>query len=62
MTDHDLDLYVPLTEDTEPEHARGTCRRFEPCPCGCEWGVCRKPFCRADYVTGLDTCDEWEEA
>ena len=23
--------------------------------------VCRRPFCRADYVTGLDTCDEWEE-
>lgn len=61
MTDHDLDLYSPLTEEVEPEHLCSTCRHFDPCPCGCEWGVCRNPFCRADYVTGLNTCEEWEE-
>lgn len=61
MTDHDYDPQAPMCEDVEPEHVCSTCRNFEPCPCGCEWGVCRRPFCRADYMTGFDTCDEWEE-
>ena len=63
MTEHDYDLQAPKCEDEEPDGVCSTCRHFEPCPCGrCGWGVCRRPFCRADYVTGFDTCDEWEEA
>ena len=61
MTDHDLDLYAPFTEDAEPERVCSTCKHLEPCPCGCGWGVCTGLHIEAGMITINDSCIDWEE-
>lgn len=35
----------------------GTCKLFEECPCGCEWGICRD---MNELVYGKDKVKEYE--
>ena len=32
------------------------CREFEPCPCGCDWGLC--PKYEGEFIDGTDSCED----
>lgn len=61
MRSYDADLYAPMDDaGAEQERVCATCRYYEPCPCGCVWGICRD--CQEHVSATLPGCEGWEEA
>lgn len=50
-------IYPP--EDDGFDGSCDECARFEPCPCGCGWGICRDDPC-AMFFGGDGGCGNGE--